>query len=91
MDFSADGVALKSFEAAAKQVNVPLALVHLPQETHARKIWERDAVLVRPDGYVAWRSKADTDAVAGHIAKAALLTAVGRARELRSTTLSANL
>lgn len=59
MDFSADGVALKSFEAAAKQVNVPLALVHLPQETQARKIWERDAVLVRPDGYVAWRSKAD--------------------------------
>lgn len=82
VDFSADGAALKSFEAAANQVNVPLALVHLPHETHARKIWERDAVLVRPDGYVAWRSKANhTDTVAGHVAKAALLTAVGRAQE----------
>lgn len=82
VDFSGDGVALKTFEAAAKEVNVPLTLVHLPEERHAREIWERDTVLVRPDGYVAWRTPADTDTVTGQVAKAALLTAAGRADEL---------
>lgn len=81
VDFNPDGAVLKIFEAAAKQVNVPLTLVHLPEETHAREIWERDAVLVRPDGYVAWRTPADTAIVAEHVAKAALLTATGRAEE----------
>lgn len=80
-DFSANGVALKPFKAAAKEVKVSLALVHLPEEMHAREIWERDAILVRPDGYVAWRTPANTDTVAVHVAKSALLTAVGRAEE----------
>ena len=85
VDFSATGVALKAFEAAAKKVNIPLTLVHLPDETHAREIWERDAVLIRPDGYVAWRTPNNTDTVAEHVAKAALLTAAGRAEELTAS------
>ena len=81
VDFSATGETLRAFEAAAKSVNIPLTLVHLQDETHAREIWERDAVLIRPDGYVAWRTPHDTDTVAEHVAKAALLTAAGRAEE----------
>lgn len=43
--------------------------VHLPQETMARKLWERSAILVRPDMHVAWRNgetpwgKEDTERV----------------------------
>ena len=81
MDFSATRVALKAFEAAAKKFKIPLTLVlvNLQDETHAREIWERDAVLTRPDGCVAWRTPMNTDTVAEHVAKAALLTAAGRA------------
>lgn len=84
VDFSPQGHALNPFEAAAMQVNVPLTLVHLPAESHARQIWERDAVLVRPDGYVAWRAPADMNCVPERVAKAALLTAAGRAEELKA-------
>ena len=56
VDFSRDGEQAKAILAEAKSINFPLAHVHLPDEVHARGVWERDLVLVRPDGYVAWRS-----------------------------------
>jgi len=39
---------------AAKQVELPLEIVKLPDEK-VRETYERDLVLVRPDGHVAWR------------------------------------
>ena len=81
IDFTTNGTALETFDTAAKETGVPLALVHLPTEPHARKIWERDVVLVRPDGYVAWRIADTVDRVEDEIARHALLTAVGRSRE----------
>lgn len=78
LDFSTQGAALETFDASAKKLGIPLTLVHLPNETHARKIWERDVVLVRPDGYVAWRIPAGCMVVTKADAQAALLRAVGR-------------
>lgn len=56
VDFTLDGVYAKEFNRAIPQVKSRLTVVHLPQETTARKLWERSAVLVRPDMHVAWRS-----------------------------------
>jgi FAD-dependent monooxygenase len=55
IDFTTTGELSKEFAAAAKCLNIPITVVHIPQETHCRAIWERDVVLVRPDGLVAWR------------------------------------
>ena len=46
----------KAFSTASGGLGIPLEVVHLPEERHARGLWERDVVLVRPDGHVAWRS-----------------------------------
>lgn len=43
-------------------MSVPLNVVHIPDEQHVRMIWERDAVLVRPDDHVAWRASITGDA-----------------------------
>jgi hypothetical protein len=42
--------------AAAKSLSIPIKHVDLKSEDHARSLWERDMVLVRPDEHVAWRS-----------------------------------
>lgn len=55
VDFTADGLNAKEFATIAIQLKVPLSTVHLPDEAHVRQIWERDAVLLRPDLHVAWR------------------------------------
>ncbi|EHK19447.1 uncharacterized protein TRIVIDRAFT_135159, partial [Trichoderma virens Gv29-8] len=55
VDFSEDGKWADSFTKAAKRLGIPIKGVHLPQEKHVQKIWERNAVLVRPDDHVAWR------------------------------------
>ncbi|KAL4786952.1 hypothetical protein BJX76DRAFT_320171 [Aspergillus varians] len=39
----------------AKRFNFPVKHAVIRNEEHARKIWERDLVLVRPDTHVAWR------------------------------------
>ncbi|OJI99385.1 hypothetical protein ASPVEDRAFT_50850 [Aspergillus versicolor CBS 583.65] len=39
----------------AKRMGFPMKYVVLRNEEHAREIWERDLVLVRPDTHVAWR------------------------------------
>lgn len=55
VDFTEDGQVATTFNKAAKGLGVPLKIIHLPDEAHARKLWQRDAVLVRPDGFVGWR------------------------------------
>jgi hypothetical protein len=52
-DMSVSG---KVFATVAKELNIPLKIVTLREEQHIRDIWERNLVLVRPDGHVAWRS-----------------------------------
>jgi hypothetical protein len=56
IDFSSDGIFAKMFADAAKKFAIPLKTVHLPKERHARRVWERVSVLVRPDDHVAWRA-----------------------------------
>ncbi|EXJ60041.1 hypothetical protein A1O7_04190 [Cladophialophora yegresii CBS 114405] len=56
VDFTAQGEYIALFEPEAKKLAIPLKGVHLPDETDVRTVWERDAVLVRPDDHVAWRA-----------------------------------
>ncbi|KAE8415230.1 hypothetical protein BDV36DRAFT_227144 [Aspergillus pseudocaelatus] len=42
------------FQIAAQRGRVPLGVVALRGEDHARQIWGADLVLVRPDGFVSW-------------------------------------
>ncbi|KAH6977517.1 FAD binding domain-containing protein [Ilyonectria sp. MPI-CAGE-AT-0026] len=56
VDFTLDGRWAAQFDAIASQLQVPLKLVPLPLQQHARRVWGRDAVLIRPDDHVAWRS-----------------------------------
>ncbi|KFZ22886.1 hypothetical protein V502_02631 [Pseudogymnoascus sp. VKM F-4520 (FW-2644)] len=62
VDFSKDGHWATEFAKVAARQKVPLRTVRLPQEKHAAQIWERNAVLVRPDDHVAWRAPANSDA-----------------------------
>jgi hypothetical protein len=43
--------------SAASRANVPLQTLPISEE-NVREIYERDLVLVRPDGHVAWRGNA---------------------------------
>jgi FAD-dependent monooxygenase len=53
------------FERAARSLGVPLNTLRILNDRNAREIYERDLVLVRPDGHVAWRGdKAPGDAAA---------------------------
>lgn len=75
VDFTTEGLYVHSFQTAAKTLGVPLRLVNLPNEEHVHQVWQRDAVLVRPDDHVAWRATFGlNDLDAGHI----LRVAVGR-------------
>lgn len=56
VDFSADGSYLRAMKPIAESLGMPLKSVHIPDEKHARAVWERDAVLVRPDYHVSWRA-----------------------------------
>ncbi|KAG0646843.1 FAD-dependent monooxygenase apdD [Hyphodiscus hymeniophilus] len=56
VDFTDAGKASEMFVTAASKLSIPITRVHLPKEAHCKAIWERDVVLVRPDGFVAWRS-----------------------------------
>jgi FAD-dependent monooxygenase len=40
---------------AAKALEVPLKHIRLTNEGHARSLWEKPLVLIRPDGHVSWR------------------------------------
>jgi hypothetical protein len=56
IDFTEAGKPSDEFVTVAGKLNIPITKVHLPGEAHCKVIWERDVVLVRPDGFVAWRS-----------------------------------
>jgi FAD-dependent monooxygenase len=57
VDFTPSARYTKMFEHVAKELSIPLKVIHLPAEAHLREIWEdRDAVLIRPDDHVAWRT-----------------------------------
>ncbi len=56
VDFSPNGKYISAFKPECEKLGIPLKTIHLPDESHVRKIWERDAVLVRPDDHVAWRT-----------------------------------
>ena len=56
-----------SLDDAAREVGLPLSVVHI-EDPHAAKLYERRLVLVRPDQHVAWRGNADPAAAeASHI------------------------
>lgn len=80
VDFTKDASFAGRFESEAAEAGIPLKVVNLPGESHVRTIWERDAVLIRPDDHVCWRAAQNGDAssidvrsilkkVAGHLDK----------------------
>ncbi|KAN0102560.1 FAD/NAD(P)-binding domain containing protein [Hyaloscypha variabilis] len=79
IDFTEAGKPSEDFVAVAGKLNIPITKIHLPKEAHCKTIWEREVVLVRPDGFVAWRSppQGAQGVNVGEIQKI-LLTAVGR-------------
>lgn len=56
VDFTRGSDLAKSFDKEAKRMGIPFDVVELPNEANARRLWEQDVVLIRPDGHVAWRS-----------------------------------
>lgn len=55
IDFSEDGKLSDEFFAVANSLDIPITRIHLPNEAHCKAIWEREVILIRPDGFVAWR------------------------------------
>jgi FAD binding domain len=81
VDFTAAGEASQGFVAVAGKFRIPITAIHLPNESHCRAIWERDIVLVRPDGFVAWRCPPNgVQSVDEAVIKKVLLIAAGRSR-----------
>jgi FAD binding domain len=67
VDFNDGGERL---ESAARRLAIPLRRLRLKGDTNARAVYERDLVLVRPDGHVAWRGNAvpdDTARLLAHV------------------------
>jgi FAD-dependent monooxygenase len=52
--------AAEPISTAAAELGVPLSVLRV-DDTKAREIYERDLVLVRPDGHVAWRGASAPD------------------------------
>lgn len=78
VDFTGNGSFGETFSQAAKKAGVPLKIVHLgPSEPHVQEVWERDAVLVRPDDHVAWRAQ-KTDSASAALAEKVLSIATGQ-------------
>ena len=77
VDFTEEGDVSEEFSVLATRLGIPLSVVHLPKEKHARQIWERDIVLVRPDHHVSWRSTPGAQPSQMEIENA-LLTSTGR-------------
>ena len=63
LNFGADGASAAALVQAAHARRVPLDIVSIP-DRHIAGLYERNLVLVRPDGHVAWRADAlDRDPV----------------------------
>ena len=78
VDFEIRGSVSTIFHDAATLLKIPLKVVLLAGQDHCRKIWECDAVLIRPDGYVAWRRPINADGVNFELAFSILRTATGQ-------------
>lgn len=79
VDFTRDGRASQDFAFVASKLSIPITQLHLPEETHCKAIWERDVVLVRPDGFVSWRcSPEGFQSVNAVEIERVLLIAIGR-------------
>jgi FAD-dependent monooxygenase len=78
VDFTAKGEFASEFSAVASRLGVPLVVVRLPDERHARHVWGRNVVLVRPDDHVAWRAGPDVQFPSQIRVEEILLVATGR-------------
>ena len=84
VDFSKEGQYGEEFAKVAEKLKIPLKIVRLPDEEHVHKSWGRDAVLIRPDDFVAWREpnvegfKLDVEEI--------LLVAVGKRSSMTTTS-----
>jgi len=78
LDFTKSGDFSEKFVAVAKALGLPLERRHLPNEDHVRKVWERDVVLVRPDGFVSWRSPEAASSIPDEEVKSILNVATGK-------------
>jgi 2-polyprenyl-6-methoxyphenol hydroxylase-like FAD-dependent oxidoreductase len=65
VEFNGDGDRL---ESEARRLKIPFRRLNLSGDDNARKVYERDLVLVRPDGHVAWRGNSAPDDAAGLLA-----------------------
>ena len=61
LNFSDDDCGQKFIMSAAEDLSVPVRQVDLSNEELARKLYERNLVLIRPDQHVAWRANAISD------------------------------
>lgn len=52
-----DPTTSKYLQKAAQDRKIPLKIVSLIGEDHARNVWGANLVLVRPDGHVSWRGE----------------------------------
>ena len=56
VSFASEHLGMDLIAQAARQLCVPLTLLDLGKEIHAKAIYEKLLVLVRPDHHVAWRA-----------------------------------
>jgi hypothetical protein len=54
--FSDEGPCVEWLLNAAKVLEIPIKHLNLRGEDHARRLWQQNLVLVRPDEHVAWSS-----------------------------------
>lgn len=55
LSFSEEECGQSEFVKAAKKKGLPMEVVDLPNEALAKRLYERDLVLIRPDQHVCWR------------------------------------
>ncbi|KAL2837115.1 FAD binding domain-containing protein [Aspergillus pseudoustus] len=63
IDFTRLGRHSEAFKQAASEFGIPLKVVHLPNEPHVRDVWKCTVALLRPDGFVSWRSNDEGESV----------------------------
>jgi hypothetical protein len=81
-DFTENGKLSARFEEAAGRFGVPLERRHLWGESHVHKVWERDVVIVRPDGFVCWRSsEGDLRSLQDHDVEDILQRVIGKSHD----------
>lgn len=86
INFSTDTGRTTAFEKAARDQHVPLKVIHLPKERHVRTLYERDVVLIRPDGHVGWRCRVKGDDLEAHHV---ISTATGKMPETSALVVEA--